>query len=73
MKQKNLERILDFIREQMMTGNPPGGQGGFGSDPEKKGVAGYDPVMGKVRKRKKKQYWSGGHGARKHWMKKGES
>ena len=42
------------MREEMMTANPPGGQGGFGADAPAKGPrAGFTPVMGKVMKRKK--------------------
>ena len=54
-----------------MTANPVGGQGGYSSNPPKEGVAGYDPVMGKVRKRKK--YIKLPAGSRKRWMKKDES
>ena len=35
-------------------------------------IKNFDPVMGKM-ERRKKQYWSGGRGARKQWMKKNES
>ena len=42
------------MREDMMTANPPGGQGSFGADAPAKGPrAGFTPVMGKVIKRKK--------------------
>ena len=42
------------MREEMMTANAPGGQGGFGADAPAKGPrAGFTPVMGKVMKRKK--------------------
>ena len=42
------------MREEMMTANPAGGQGGFGADSPAKGPrAGFTPVMGKVMKRKK--------------------
>ena len=54
MKKKNLQRILNFIREEMMTANAPGASGGFGADSPAKGPrAGFSPVMGKVMKRKK--------------------
>ena len=41
-----------------MTANPPGGQGGFGGDPDpastEKTRAGFNPVMGKMQRRQKK-------------------
>ena len=54
MKRSKLDKIISTIREEMMTANPPGGQGGFGADSPAKGPrAGFTPVMGKVMKRKK--------------------
>ena len=54
MERTKLNRIIDLMREEMMTANPPGGQGGFGADAPAKGPrAGFTPVMGKVMKRKK--------------------
>ena len=54
MERTKLNRIITIIREEMMTANPPGGQGGFGADAPAKGPrAGFTPVMGKVMKRKK--------------------
>ena len=54
MKRNKLDKIISIIREEMMTANPPGGQGGFGADAPAKGPrAGFSPVMGKVMKRKK--------------------
>ena len=38
-------KVIELIRE-MMTGNPPGGGGVFGSTPSKSGVDGFDPLMG---------------------------
>ena len=50
----NLDRIIAIVREEMMTANPPGGQGGYTSNPPKAGVDGYDKVMqSKPIKRKK--------------------
>ena len=73
MKKKNLERILNFIREEMMTtGSTPGKPGFSSAAPAKGPTAGFDPVMGKMLKRKKK-YISMGRGSRKRWMKKDES
>tara|TARA_B100001094_G_scaffold292850_1_gene312344 strand:+ start:299 stop:493 length:195 start_codon:yes stop_codon:yes gene_type:complete len=49
-----LDKIISIIREEMMTANPPGGQGGYGGSSDPKGpTAGFDPVMGKKKKRKK--------------------
>ena len=54
MERIKLNRIIAIMREEMMTANPPGGQGGFGADSPAKGPrAGFTPVMGKVMKRKK--------------------
>ena len=54
MEREKLNRIIAIMREEMMTANPPGGQGGFGADSPAKGPrAGFTPVMGKVMKRKK--------------------
>ena len=54
MERTKLNRIIAIMREEMMTANAPGGQGGFGADAPAKGPrAGFDPVMGKVMKRKK--------------------
>ena len=53
MKKKNLERILNFIREEMMTtGSTPGKPGFSSAAPAKGPTAGFDPVIGKVKKRK---------------------
>ena len=54
MERIKLNRIIAIMREEMMTANPPGGQGGFGADSPAKGPrAGYDPVMKKMTRRKK--------------------
>ena len=79
MDQKKIDRILRFIREEMMTANAPGAQGGFGSaGTNEKGNAGYDKVMNhfKPLKRKKPQIIGKGKfpGVRKRWTpKKNES
>ena len=76
MEENKLNRIIDFLREEMMTANPVGGQGGFGSDPTpastEKTRAGFDPVIGKMQRRTKK-YIKLPAGSRKRWMKKDES
>ena len=54
MEWRKLNRIIDIMREEMMTANAPGASGGFGGDSPAKGPrAGFSPVMGKVMKRKK--------------------
>ena len=54
MERIKLNRIIAIMREEMMTANAPGGQGGVGADAPAKGPrAGFTPVMGKVMKRKK--------------------
>ena len=72
MKKRNLEKILNLIRESMMTTGSTTGKPGFSSKADADGpTAGFDPVIGKVMKRKK--YLSLGPGSRKRWMKKDES
>ena len=71
MEKKKLNRIVYLIREQMTT-NSVAGKPGFSSKADAEGpTAGFDPVMGKVQKRKK--YLSLGPGSRKRWMKNNES
>ena len=73
MESKKLNRIINIIREDMMTtGSTPGKPGFSSAAPAKGPTAGFDPVMGKMLKRKKK-YISMGKGSRKRWMKKDES
>ena len=72
MKKTTLNRIISLIREEMMTTQSSAGKPGFSSKADAEGpTAGYDPVMGKVRKRKK--YIKLPPGSRKRWMKKDES
>ena len=56
-----------------MTANPPGGQGGYSSNPPKEGVAGFDPLLKGKMLRRKKKYIKLPAGSRKRWMKKDES
>lgn len=52
MNPQKLDWIIRLIREEMMTANTPGTSGGFSNAANPKGpVAGYDILMGKVRKR----------------------
>ena len=60
MKPKVLTKIINFIREEMMSA----GTGGFSGSSDPKGpTAGFDPVMGK----KKKYIYM--RGVRKNWKK----
>ena len=66
MHKKKINRIIDFIREEMMsTGSTPGKPGFSGKADAKGPTAGMDPVMGKVRKRYIYQ-----KGLRKNWKPK---
>ena len=58
MEKNKLNRIIGILREEMMTANPPGGQGGYGSNPDKQGVAGFDPLLGKKKRKKRIGVWS---------------
>ena len=73
MERKKLERIINFIREEMMTTGSTAGKPGFSSKADAEGpTAGFDPVMGKVERRKKPRYiWT--KGIRKNWKKKDET
>ena len=54
MKKTPLDRIIGIIREEMMTTGSTAGKPGFSSKAPAKGpTAGFDPVMGKVRRKKK--------------------
>lgn len=66
MEKKKLSRIIEIIREQMVTGSTATSAGFSGSANPKGPTAGFDPVMG-LQKRKK--YASLGIGSRKRWMK----
>ena len=69
MESKKLSRIINIIRVEMMTtGSTPGKPGFSSAAPAKGPTAGFDPVMGKMMKRKKKKYISMGKGSRKRWM-----
>ena len=54
MESKKLKRIIDVVREEMMTTGSTPGKPGFSSKADAAGpTAGFDPVMGKMMKRKK--------------------
>ena len=69
MKKTPLDRIINIIREEMMTTGSAAGKPGFSSKAPAEGpTAGFVPVMGKVRRKKKNIGL--GRGSRKRWMKK---
>ena len=61
MKRTPLDKIIDFIRDEMMTTGSTAGKPGFSSKADAKGpTAGFDPVMGKMRRKKKLSVSAGG-------------
>ena len=70
MEKKKLERIINFIREEMMTTGSTAGKPGFSSKADAEGATagGPDPILGK---KKKRYIWT--RGIRKNWMPKNES
>ena len=72
MKKTKLDRIINFIREEMMTTGSTAGKPGFSSKADAEGpTAGFDPLLGKKKKRKPTPVSR--YGTRRTWMKKGES
>ena len=71
MKKIILEKVINLVREQLASGAgaPTNnvGSGNIAGTVE----AGEDPPVSK--KKQKKQYWSGGRGARRQWMMKNAS
>ena len=54
MENSKLNKIINIIREEMMTtGSTPGKPGFSSAAPAKGPPAGFDPVMGRMMKRKK--------------------
>ena len=54
MENSKLDKIINIIREEMMTTASTTGKPGFSSAAPAKGpTAGFDPVMGRMMKRKK--------------------
>ena len=54
MKRTPLDKIIDIIREEMVTTGSTTGKPGFSSKADAKGpTAGFDPVTAKVRRKKK--------------------
>ena len=65
MKQKVLTKIIDFIREEMMSTGSTAGKPGFSGKADAEGpTAGFDPMLGV--KKKKYIYM---RGVRKNWKK----
>ena len=70
MENKKLNRIINIVREEMMTtGSTPGKPGFSSAAPAKGPTAGFDPVQGKMQRRKKPVVIFL-KGARKNWKKK---
>ena len=67
MKKTPLDKIIDIIREEMM------GSGSLPTNHTGKEIQNFEPLLGKGKVEKRKQYLSLGPGSRKRWMKKGES
>jgi hypothetical protein len=68
MEKKKLDWIISIIREEMVaTGSTAGAPGFSGSANPKGPVAGFDPVMGIV---KRKKIIGLGKGSRKRWAPK---
>ena len=71
MKKIILEKVINLVREQLASGAgaPTNnvGSGNIAGTVE----SGDDPPVSK--KKQKKQYWSGGRGARRQWMLKNAS
>ena len=71
MKKIILEKVINLVREQLASGaGAPTNNVGFGNIAGTV-EAGDDPPVSK--KKQKKQYWSGGRGARRQWMLKNAS
>ena len=71
MKKTKLDRIISFIREEMMTTGSTAGKPGFSSKADAEGpTAGFDPLLGK---KKRRPTPLGRYRTRVNWMKKGES
>ena len=57
MDESKLNRIIEGIREEMMSTDPGNtGEAGFSSKGDKKTVAGYDKLLGKKKIQRRKKY-----------------
>ena len=72
MERKKLERIINFIREEMMTTGSSAGNPGFSSNAPAKGptAGGPDPILGK---KKRKPTPLGRYRTRVNWRQTDES
>jgi hypothetical protein len=66
MQKNKLDRLIEIIREQMVTGSSAGGAGFSGSADPKGPTAGFDPVM--ELKRRKGPQIKLPPGSRKRWQ-----
>ena len=72
MKKTKLDRIINLIREEMMTTGSTAGKPGFSSKADAEGpTAGFDPLLGKKKKRKPTPV--GRYGTRRTWKQNSES
>ena len=72
MKKTKLDRIISFIREEMMTTGSTAGKPGFSSKADAEGpTAGFDPLLGKKKKRRPTQL--GRYRTRVNWKQNSES
>ena len=72
MKKTKLDRIINFIREEMMTTGSPAGKPGFSSKADAEGpTAGFDPLLGKKKKRRPTPL--GRYRTRVNWKQNSES
>ena len=72
MKKTKLDRIINLIREEMMTTGSTAGKPGFSSKAAAEGpTAGFDPLLGKNKKRRPTPL--GRYRTRVNWKQNSES
>ena len=72
MKKTKLDRIISFIREEMMPTGSTAGKPGFSSKADAEGpTAGFDPLLGKKKKRRPTPL--GRYRTRVNWKQNSES
>ena len=72
MKKTKLDRIINLIREEMMTTGSSAGKPGFSSKADAEGpTAGFDPLLGKKKKRRPTP--QGRYRTRVNWKQNSES
>ena len=72
MESKKLNRIINLVREEMMTTGSTAGKPGFSSKADAEGpTAGFDPLIGTQKRKKPRYIWT--KGIRKRWKQKSES